>query len=126
MTSTGTTTVAEALGAQQALKDFGLPLRWAEDRSRDTRENAKYSIALLHPEGVRRIVLVTHDFHQQRALAAFSAEAKAQQAPITLVPAPMGMLPPSPPMALDWLPSASGLTLVTLALHEWIGWLAGA
>ena len=44
------------------------PLRWTEDRSRDTRENAAATVALLRAAGVRQIVLVTHASHMPRAM----------------------------------------------------------
>ena len=60
-----------AIADRIAREEFGLPLRWREDRSRDTRENAAASVRLLRAAGVRRIVLVTHAWHMPRALRAF-------------------------------------------------------
>ena len=36
-------------------------LAWVEDRSRDTRENADFSVERLRGQGIGRLVLVTHD-----------------------------------------------------------------
>ncbi|MFG5408565.1 ElyC/SanA/YdcF family protein [Piscinibacter sakaiensis] len=59
---------AEAdLAARIAAQDYGLPLRWRENQSRDTRENARLTVALLRAEGVERILLVTHGWHMARA-----------------------------------------------------------
>ncbi|WP_395700851.1 YdcF family protein [Aquabacterium sp.] len=115
-----------AIARVVAERDFGMTLRWAEDRSRDTNENALHSVALLRAEGIRQIVLVTHGFHQRRALAAFQRAITANAAAITLVPAPVGMLQRNGLRPADWLPTTDGFALTRLALHEWIGRLAGA
>jgi uncharacterized SAM-binding protein YcdF (DUF218 family) len=60
-----------AIAARITAREFGQPLRWTEERSRDTRENAERTLALLRPEGVKRIVLVTHGWHMRRSLRAF-------------------------------------------------------
>lgn len=124
-------------GAQQGLseaaavalvtaRDHGVPLRWAEDRSRDTNENARYSVALLQAAGIQRIVLVTHGFHQQRALAAFERAIAASGRPLAMVAAPVGLRPPPTGVLSDYLPGAQGLFDSGIALHEWLGRLAGA
>lgn len=116
-----------AIVRQVVERDFGIRLRWSEDRSRDTNENAIFSTALLKTQGVRRIVLVTHGFHQRRALAAFERAVARSQAGIELVPAPMGLYQRDGPMTLgDFLPTAGGLETTGIALHEWLGRLAGA
>lgn len=113
--------------AQVALRDFGQRPRWLEDRSRDTNENASFTVALLRAEGIRRIVLVTHDFHQRRALAGFERALKNNLGPtIELLPAPLGMAPPREMRPLDFLPTGEGFALSRLALHEWLGRLSGA
>ncbi|MBL8349779.1 MAG: YdcF family protein [Burkholderiaceae bacterium] len=109
-----------------AQRDFGVALRWLESRSRDTHENARYSVAMLHADGIERVLLVTHGFHQQRALAAFARAIRQQGATLQVIAAPMGLQ-----RTVDWelgdlLPNAEGLTMTWLALHEWLGWLAGA
>ena len=111
------------IGARIAEREFQRPLRWTETASRDTRENALRTVALLKPEGIQRIVLVTHDFHMRRAVANFEQAAQGQ---IEIVAAPMD-LPPSFGLTWrDWLPRASRLQDTAFALHEWIGRLAGA
>ncbi|OYU71816.1 MAG: hypothetical protein CFE45_42100 [Burkholderiales bacterium PBB5] len=117
----------EAEVAQRvATQDFGQPLRWTEDRSRDTRENARYSVALLHAAGIQRIVLVTHAFHQRRALAAFERASRDAGVAMALLPAPVGVLPQRPLNLGDWLPNEEAFALSRIVLHEWLGWLAGA
>jgi uncharacterized SAM-binding protein YcdF (DUF218 family) len=119
--------VTEAEAARQALaRDRGPPLRWAEDRSRDTNENAAYSVAMLQADGIGRIVLVTHDFHQPRALAGFRRAIARSGRPMELVPAPMGQRVAPSGRVFDFLPTGDGLQRSTWVLHEWVGRLAGA
>jgi uncharacterized SAM-binding protein YcdF (DUF218 family) len=116
-----------AIAARVAERDFSQRLRWIESRSRDTRENAALTLPLLHAAGVRHAVLVTHDYHQARALAAFTRAAEHQRLALTLTAAPLGVLRPGDGNELsDYLPSADGLQVTVTALHEWLGRLAGA
>jgi uncharacterized SAM-binding protein YcdF (DUF218 family) len=123
----------EASAAQRiAQRDFGMNIRWGEARSRDTNENARLSVALLKPEGIDQIVVVTHAFHMQRAMAAFeraARDAAADKEPgqkMKLLAAPMGFRSGDARVLTAWLPSAEGFTRSYWALHEWLGWLARA
>lgn len=107
-------------------RDFGLRLRWAENKSRDTHENAIFTVAMLRDEGIEKIVLVTHGFHQTRALAAFQRAIDKAGVRLSVVPAPMGLNVVGPPVFTDFLPTAEGFAATRLALHEWLGRLAGA
>jgi uncharacterized SAM-binding protein YcdF (DUF218 family) len=109
-----------------AARDFGLRLRWTEERSRDTQENALYTVPLLREQGIERIVLVTHGFHMRRATAAFERAIRRAGSPIELVEAPLGLRAPGSSELAAWLPSADGFARTQLALHEWLGRLAGA
>jgi uncharacterized SAM-binding protein YcdF (DUF218 family) len=56
--------------------EFSVPVRWVENRSTNTRENAAESARLLRPrdaDGVRRIILVSHGFDMRRARREFEA-----------------------------------------------------
>jgi uncharacterized SAM-binding protein YcdF (DUF218 family) len=114
------------LAAQSAARDFGRPLRWVEAASRDTRESAARSVALLHAAGVQRLVIVTHGWHMARSLRAFEQAARRQGARLALMPAPMGLGEAGLRGGLHWLPSLAGYRLTTLVLREWLGRLAGA
>lgn len=118
-------TEAEA-AARIAEFEWHRPLRWVEDRSRDTRENAFYSVALLRQQGIRRIVLVSHDWHLARARRAFEAAAREAGVPLEVVAAPVGLAPRIERPLLRWLPSIEGYTLVRRTLHEAIGLVSGA
>ena len=53
--------------------DFGVPVRWREDRSRNTFENAAFSADILRRAGVPSALLVTHGLDMARALWSFRA-----------------------------------------------------
>lgn len=111
-----------AVVERTAREDFKLPLRWAEGRSRDTRENAQLSLALLKADGVKTLVLVTHDLHMPRAERAF-VEAAAGQ--MTIVVAPVGLQRDAMSALNDWMPSGEGLSRVRYAVYEWLALRAG-
>ena len=77
---------AEAVLMKRALEEeFGVPVRWIETRSRDTRTNAAESAAILLPLGIRRVVLVAHSLDMPRAGAEFtSAGLQVTPAPTVL------------------------------------------
>lgn len=114
---------SEASVAEKTAKEeYGLPLTWAEGRSRDTRENAELSLALLKADGIKKIVLVTHDLHMPRAQQAFVEAAQGQ---IEIVAAPVGAPTDLPADIGDWLPSDTGFARVRYAIYEWLGRKAG-
>ncbi len=115
-----------ALAARIAENEFGFKLRWQEDQSRDTRENASRSVPLLRDQGIRHIVLVTHNYHMPRAARAFREAIAASGVPIRLTLAPMGVPADGGLRARDFLPSLTGGEHTRLALHEWLGRLLGA
>ena len=106
------------VAARIARDEFRQPLRWTESQSRDTAENAAYSLAVLRNVGTKEIVLVTHAVHMNRALKAFEKEAGQS---MKLTPAPLGRLMPQDRAALDWLPSAAGLQANAATGHELLG-----
>lgn len=111
---------AEALLMKDALeRDFGVPVRWTESASRDTRENALHSADILKRVGVRRVVLVTHAYHMRRSVAEFAAVGLEPAPAPTDVIAPFGGASPA-----DFLPSARSLYDSYLASHELLGQLA--
>jgi uncharacterized SAM-binding protein YcdF (DUF218 family) len=101
-----------------AAREFGVPLKWTENDSRDTRENALRSVPLLERNGVRRIVLVTHGWHMQRALAQFEAAAAGR---VEIVPASIGMARLAHGRVVDWLPTPEGFAAVNVLLREALG-----
>jgi uncharacterized SAM-binding protein YcdF (DUF218 family) len=95
--------------------EFGVPVRWIEDRSRTTHENAQMSAAILKADGIDRVVLVGHSFDMPRARAEFAA------AGIATIPAPTGIAPKTSDTLLDFVPSLAGLTDSYYALYELAG-----
>ena len=111
------------VAARIAADEFNRPIRWLEDQSRDTRENASRTAALLKPAGIQHILLVTHGWHMPRALRAF---AEATGPAVKVEPAPMGLARRQIRPALDWMPSSRGFTEMRQVLRESIGRFAGA
>ena len=111
------------IASQIAATEFGRPLKWIEETSRDTRENAGRSVALLRKAGIRHIVLVTHGWHMPRARAAFEEAAAGE---MRIEAAPMGLAQNAEVSALSWIPTAEGTTDVRAMLRELLGRAAGA
>jgi uncharacterized SAM-binding protein YcdF (DUF218 family) len=111
------------VAARIAREEFGRPLKWQEDQSRDTRENAARTVAMLRASGITHILLVTHGWHMPRALRDFREAAGSD---MRIEPAPMGLAERTERPLLAWLPSVRGYTDMHNALHEWLGRLAGA
>lgn len=111
------------IAAQIAAGEFGLPLKWIEDQSRDTRENAAHTVALLRPAGVKHVVLVTHGWHMPRAVQAFETAAGGS---MQIEAAPMGLAQGTELAVLNWIPTPHGMTEVRQILRELLGRLVGA
>lgn len=105
-----------ALMARSLETDFATPVRWREESSRDTWENARYSAALLQAEGIRSVFLVTHVWHMRRALIAF------RHFGIVATPAPVPFSPVLQIQLGEFIPYAGAWTASYYALHEWVGW----
>ena len=100
-----------------ALRDYGVTLRWIDDQSRDTAENATLLRPILKKDNIQRIALVTHAWHMPRAVQAF------ERAGFTVTPAPMAYILPSRQSVLGWLPSVDGLEGSRVVLKEWLALL---
>lgn len=105
--------------ADSLSRDYGTPARWLEEHSRTTEENARYSAALLHPQGIRSIVLVTDAWHMQRSVWSF------EQAGFAVIPAPQGFYSSRQHTPLGgWLPESRALWHNSQLLNELAGlWL---
>ncbi len=107
-------TASEAQVALAMARGQQQDIRWLDDQSRDTAENARFMRQMLQADGVRKIALVTHAWHMPRSLSHF------EQAGFDVLPAPTGfVLPVSRPL-LEWLPSAQGLLASHWVLREWL------
>jgi uncharacterized SAM-binding protein YcdF (DUF218 family) len=111
------------IAAKIAAEEFGRPIKWQEADSRDTRENAAKTAALLKAAGIDHIVLVTHGTHMPRALRAFG---EALGPGVQIEAAPVGLARRLDVPTLDWMPSARGFRDMREVLHELLGGLSGA
>jgi len=110
------TVLSEAAAMQYVLEqEFGVAVRWLEERARNTRENATYSREILVAEGIDKIVLVTHANHMPRAKKAF------ERAGFNVLPAPTKIRKPQSLSFFDFVPSAAALNSTSRSLREWLG-----
>lgn len=96
---------------------FGVSVRWLEDRSRDTAENAVMSAEVLKAQGLDRVILVTHAYHMPRARRAFEATG------LEVIEAPHDFLGRSawPSRWRDFVPEAGEAERIRRCLHEVLG-----
>ena len=106
-------------GAQQMRavleQEFHIPVRWSEDSSDNTYENALYSYHILQKEGIRKIYLVTHGWHMPRSADVF------RRAGFEVVEAPTSFTTSHKIDLLAFLPRSDALSLSKIFLHEVIG-----
>lgn len=97
--------------------EFHVPVRWIEDGSNNTDENARNSYQTLHPLGVQTIYLVTNGWHMARAVQVF------RQAGFTVIPAPTAFIHRIHPGLMPFVPDAEALRDSKIFMHEMLGWL---
>jgi uncharacterized SAM-binding protein YcdF (DUF218 family) len=97
--------------------EFGVTPKWIEGRSRHTGENLRFSAELLKPN-IRRVLLVTEDFHMRRALA------HCEAAGLICYSAPVSSSSRSSDSWIQHLPNAGALQQSYAALHELLGNMA--
>lgn len=96
-------------------EDLGARVRWVDSTASNTFENAVQAAALLAPEGIDRVYLVTHAWHMPRARASFEARG------IHVVPAPTGFRGRPWQGLRSLVPSWTGIRDSHHAAHEWLG-----
>lgn len=99
------------------IEDFQVPVRWIEDDSNNTYENARNSYQILHPLGLDKIYLVTHAWHMPRAAEAF------RRAGFTVIEAPTAFTTQDHLSILTFTPRARSLLDSEIFIHELIGLL---
>ena len=110
----GSDTSLAKLMREELEKDFSIPVKWVEDRSRTTYQNALYTAQLIQPLNITTVVLVTNAWHLPRALWSFNRVG-------------FHALPFSPREASqsidfqDFLPTAKAFNRSFYACHEIIG-----
>jgi uncharacterized SAM-binding protein YcdF (DUF218 family) len=107
---------SEAEMMARVLRDeMGVPVRWIENASDNTAQNAQFSAKILHAAGVKKIALVTDALHMPRARRAF------EQFGMTVQPAPTVFTTTEHVSLRAWLPGWKGVYVSYYALHEWLG-----
>jgi uncharacterized SAM-binding protein YcdF (DUF218 family) len=110
--------VSEAQQMRSSLEqDFKTPVRWVEDTSDNTFENAHNSFQTLQKVGVKKIYLVTHAWHMPRSAEVF------RRAGFEVVEAPMAFTTRYRVDLLAFLPNAESLGYSKIFVHEIIGLL---
>ncbi len=101
------------------LAELGVPAEAVilETKSRNTRENAVFSAAILSDKGWHSVLLVTSADHMRRAMATFRKAGVA----VTAAPADVAGHWPLYDDVLDFLPSADALAETSSILKEMIG-----
>ena len=105
----------EAAIMKQAMQDeFGVAVRWAEDRSRNTNENARMSAALLRADGV-----VALSSSSRTGSTCRVRRPSSPTAGIVTIPAPTGIpVEQRELVLLDFVPNAAALQTSYYALYE--------
>jgi uncharacterized SAM-binding protein YcdF (DUF218 family) len=104
-----------AMMAKALENDFLVSVRWREERSLNTFENAAFSAEILKRAGVPAALLVTHPWHMARALWSFRA------AGYPVIPAPLRVGKGFSLSAASFLPQIPALLGSYYALHELFG-----
>jgi uncharacterized SAM-binding protein YcdF (DUF218 family) len=110
--------VSEAQQMRIALEqDFRVPVRWTEEESDNTFENARNSFRMLQQANIRKIYLVTHAWHMPRSAGIF------RRAGFEVVEAPTAYTTRYRTDLLSFLPQAASLNDSRNFVHEVIGLL---
>ncbi|HET7831998.1 MAG TPA: YdcF family protein [Gallionella sp.] len=96
-------------------QDFRIPVRWTEDASANTFENAQNSYRMLQQIGIHRIYLVTHAWHMPRSAEIF------RRAGFEVIEAPTAFTTRYRTDLLAFLPRADSLRDSKIFVHEVIG-----
>ncbi|MGC6406754.1 YdcF family protein [Bisgaard Taxon 45] len=98
---------------------FSVPTTWIEGKARTTKENALFSREILEKEGIHKIIVVTNQWHMQRAKLLF------EQQGFEVLPASVGhgISPQSYGLnVMYFIPQAGALNKNMLLLKEWLGY----
>jgi uncharacterized SAM-binding protein YcdF (DUF218 family) len=106
---------AEGTLMRGALSELGVDVRWIDDASRNTRENARFAAEQLVPLGKRRVVVVTDGWHCARAVAEFERQG------LEAIPAPTGFLGGRAFTVYQLVPNVDGLRYSHIAVRELLG-----
>jgi uncharacterized SAM-binding protein YcdF (DUF218 family) len=96
-------------------KELQTPVKWVEDQSNTTQENAQFSAKILKQNQIDTIYLVTHVWHIPRSQRIFEKEG------LKVIPVPLGYRYKNPLTPLDCVPKGDGLTKTREIWHELLG-----
>lgn len=101
--------------AEALRNEYLLDVRWIERRSRNTRQNAQFSGALLRKDGVKHILLVTHGVDLDRGRREFEAQGfDIVSAPTRIPWVGAGRLE-----SIDFIPNVQALRSSYYVFYEW-------
>ena len=114
--SAGTPPIADSMARVMA-DEFATKVRWRENRSLDTWQNAVFSAQMLKAEGVTSVYLVTTSWHMARSVLAF------EKAGMLVTPTPVRTPDAVGGELADYIPQARGWQASYYAMHEVIGFV---
>jgi len=111
--------VSEASQASRFLISMGVPSDdiILENQSRNTRENAVFSLGILKDQNAKSIILVTSAFHMKRSMREFSNKGLE----VTAFPTDYRTLQEGLSNWDTYIPSVGALDTSTIAIKEWVG-----
>lgn len=117
---TGGTPLGNKVSESQQMRDileqdFHVPVRWTEDTSDNTFENARHTFDILQKAGITKVYLVTQAWHIPRAAQAF------RHAGFQVIEAPTVFTTRYKIDLLAFLPNAGALGNSSVFAHEMIG-----
>ncbi|BFU59964.1 MULTISPECIES: YdcF family protein [Rodentibacter] len=107
------------VAAEELLYFFNVPTKWIESRALTTKENALFTKEMLAKNHIDKIVLVTNEWHMQRAKLLF------QKQGFEVLPAGVGegITPENYGLNLmHFVPQGGALAKNTQLLKEWLGY----
>lgn len=120
ITGNSPSNVSEAAIMKKELEQFFyIPTQWLEEKATTTAENAKFSKNILAKEGINKVILVTNQWHMQRAKLLFEKEG------FDVLPANVGEgeIPNNYKFnAFYFTPQSNALHNNMLVIREWLGY----
>lgn len=105
--------------AQEFFSFFGIQTKWLEQRAVNTIQNAQFSKEMLERENINKIILVTNQWHMQRAKLLFERQG------FQVYPASVGSGITPEGYGLNFMhfvPQAGALAANSQLVKEWIGY----
>lgn len=99
-------------------KEFQIQNVLVELQSTNTKENALYSAALLHRQGITKVILVTHSYHMRRAARRFKEAGFEVYAAPTRLSEDFGIME-----WYYWVPQSQSLQISAAVMYEYMALL---